>query len=125
MKQSNGPLPSSELTCRRGGRLDRADPAGECRSSHSTGELALGCGDDQDHPGNRSRVTPKGEPAQGLTGGGISLSYRNSSPPRPQAAMTTREPPTAGAALAFTSRVTLKGDFSYLGQDPAASGVYE
>src|SRR5437016_14454796 len=81
MKQSGGPPPSSERTCRRGGRLDRADPAGECRRSHSTGELALGGGDDEDHHGNRSRVTPKGEPVQGSPAAGISLCSPNASPP--------------------------------------------
>jgi hypothetical protein len=41
------------------------------------------------------------------------------------AVMTTREPPTAGAALAFHTGVTLKGDFSVPLQDPPTSGVSE
>src|SRR2546429_6821211 len=112
MKQRGGPLPSSERTRRRGGRLDRADPAGECRRSHSTGELALRGGDDEDHHGNRSRVTPKGEPVQGSPAAGISLC--SPTPRRPQAqtaAMTIREPPAAEAALASLEPSTPEGGF--------------
>ena len=52
---------------------------------------------------------------------GISIGSRKTfAAVRPQtAAITTREPPTAGAALAFHTRVTLKGDFF---GPPARSG---
>jgi len=99
-----GPL-FGECARRCGGGLDRTDPAGERHGSYGTCELSLGCGDDEDHPGNGNRVTPKGEPAQGSARDGISTGSRNTfAAARPQtAAMTTREPPTAGAALAFHS----------------------
>ena len=124
MEQHIRPRPSYECARGCGGGLDRADPADERRCACGTRELALGCGDDEDHAGNRSRVTSKGEPVQGLPEASQLVVRSTFAASRPYTAvMTTREPPTAGAALAFHTRVTLKGDFSVLLQDPPTSGV--